>query len=217
MDLNDAPFFVLEGIDGSGKSTQQELLAEHLRAGGHDVVTCRDPGSTELGEAVRSICLDHHGRPISPRSEMLLYMAARAQLVDEIVRPALEAGKVVVCDRFLLSTIAYQGYGNGTDVDSIWCVGRVAIAGCTPGLTLLLDLPAERAAVRRTGPDDRIESRGLEYLSSVRDGFLEEARRSLSEGSVFEVRVVDADRPPDEIAKEIASHVDAWFAQRWTQ
>ena len=212
MDYDNAPFFVLEGIDGSGKSTQQKRLADHLRTAGHDVVTCRDPGSTELGDAIRALCLDHHGRPIGRRAEMLLYMAARAQLVDEVIRPALESGKAVVCDRFLLSTVAYQGYGNGTDIESIWTVGRVSTGGCLPSLTLLLDLPAERAAKRREGAGDRIESRGLDYLRAVRDGFLAEA-----ECRPFDVRVIDADRSLDEIADEIASHVDAWFAKRWSK
>ncbi len=200
------PFFVLEGIDGCGKSTQQSRLVEHLRRGGRAAVACRDPGDTGVGEAIRTLCLEHHGHAIGARTEMLLYMAARAQLVEAVIRPALNAGQVVVSDRFLLSTIAYQGYGRGLDVASIRQVGDVATDRCLPGLTLLLDLPVELAAARRDGPEDRIESRGSEYLERVRQGFLAEAERD-----PVHIRVIDAARPIDVIACEIATLVDAWF------
>jgi len=125
-------FISLDGIDGCGKSTQVERLAGWLRQQGRGVVTCRDPGSTPLGEAVRKILLDRHDLAIRRRSEMLLYMAVRAQLVEEVIRPALDAGKVVVSDRYLLANVVYQGYAGGLDVATLWQIGGVATAGLTP-------------------------------------------------------------------------------------
>src|SRR5437868_6589400 len=119
-------FFSFDGIDGVGKSTQLELFVQWLRESGRDVVSCRDPGSTELGEAIRKILLADFETPIARRSEMLLYMAARAQLVEQVIRPALARGQVVVCDRFLLANVVYQGYAGGLDVETLWNVGRVA-------------------------------------------------------------------------------------------
>src|SRR5262245_37167265 len=123
-------FFSFDGIDGVGKSTQLLLFCNALRSTHHDVVECRDPGSTELGDAIREILL-HGGEsiPIGRRSEMLLYMAARAQLVEEVIRPALEAGKIVVSDRFLLANVVYQGHAGGLDIETVRTVGRVATDG----------------------------------------------------------------------------------------
>src|SRR5687768_8133459 len=132
-------FFSFDGIDGAGKSTQLRLFCERLRAHGLDVVVCRDPGSTELGERIRDIVLSHDGAtPIARRSEMLLYMAARAQLVEEVIRPALAAGKIVVCDRFLLANIVYQGHAGGLDVSDVRQVGAIATDGVLPDCVFLL-------------------------------------------------------------------------------
>jgi dTMP kinase len=119
-------FLSIDGGDGTGKSTQTELLCQWLREQSRAVVACRDPGSTRLGEAVRNLLLNRHDLEIDRRSEMLLYMAARAQMVEEVIRPALEQGKAVVSDRYLLANVAYQGYGGGLDVATLWEVGRVA-------------------------------------------------------------------------------------------
>src|SRR5439155_19662140 len=135
-------FFSFDGVDGTGKSTQIALLAEALRQRGREVVTCRDPGSTPLGERLRQILLDHHDTPIHRRSEMLLYMTARAQLVEELIRPALAAGKIVISDRYLLVNVVYQAHGGGLSPDEVWRVGEVTIAGIMPRLVLLLDMPA---------------------------------------------------------------------------
>ena len=170
-------FFSIDGGDGTGKSTQTDLFCRWLGERGHDVVVCRDPGSTPLGEAVRRLLLDHHDLEIHRRSEMLLYMAARAQLVEELVRPALGQGKVVVADRYLLANVAYQGYGGGLDVDVLWEVGRVATGGLMPDLTILLDMPAEAAAGRLGGQLDRMEQQGADFHGRVREGFLTEAAR----------------------------------------
>src|SRR3972149_2785618 len=170
-------FFSIDGGDGVGKSTQTELFSQWLRQQGREVVACRDPGSTNLGEAVREILLDRHDLKIHRRSEMLLYMAARAQLVEEIIRPALEQGKLVVSDRFLLANVVYQGYGGGLDVETLWQVGQVATGGLMPALTIVLDMPAETAAGRINRQLDRMEQQGAEFHKRVREGFLTEARR----------------------------------------
>src|SRR4051812_38876751 len=139
-------FFSFDGIDGAGKSTQISLLADWLRTKGKEVVTCRDPGSTELGEKLRGLLLDHHDTPIHRRSEMLMYMAARAQLVEEVIRPALAAGKSVISDRYLLANVVYQAHAGGLSPEEVWQVGLVTVAGVMPTLTFILDLPATAAA-----------------------------------------------------------------------
>jgi len=170
-------FLSIDGGDGTGKSTQTELLCQWLGQQGRAVVTCRDPGSTRLGEAVRNLLLDRHDLEIDRRSEMLLYMAARAQMVEEVIRPALEQGKTVVSDRYLLANVAYQGYGGGLDVATLWEVGRVATGGLMPDLTIVLDVPAEVAAARLARPLDRMEQQGAAFHARVREGFLAEAAR----------------------------------------
>jgi dTMP kinase len=171
-------FLSIDGGDGSGKSTQVELLCQWLDERGHTVVACRDPGSTQLGEAVRNLLLDRHDLHIDRRSEMLLYMAARSQMVEEVIRPALAQGKTVVSDRYLLANVAYQGYGGGLDVAALWEVGRVATAGLMPDLTIVLDVPADVAATRMARPLDRIEKQGAAFHARVRQGFLTEAARA---------------------------------------
>ncbi|WP_240907103.1 dTMP kinase [Paludisphaera rhizosphaerae] len=165
-------FLVFEGPDGGGKSTQAARTIEWLREEGFDVVACRDPGGTNLGERLRTVILSDESVHPTMRAEMLLYMASRAQLVDEVIRPALAAGRIVVSDRFVLSNIIYQGVAGGLSVDEIADVGLVATGGLMPDLTLLLDVPQE-VARSRTGPArDRIEKRPAEYQDRVRAGFL---------------------------------------------
>lgn len=170
-------FFSIEGGDGSGKSTQVEALAHWLRQQGHEVVTCRDPGSTPVGEAVREILLHRHDLEIHRCSEMFLYMAARAQMTEQIIRPALEQGKVVVSDRYLLSNVVYQGHAGGLDADTLWDVGCVATGGLAPDLTIVLDVPAQVGAGRIARQMDRMEQQGATFHARVREGFLAEAAR----------------------------------------
>lgn len=173
-------FLALEGPDGGGKSTQAARLAAWLREDGFDVVTCRDPGSTRVGDQLRAIVLDRESGHLSLRAEMLIYMASRAQLVDEVIRPSLSAGRVVVADRFLLSTLIYQGMAGGLPVEELWRVGQAATGGLLPDLTLVLDVSAE-AARRRVGPArDRIEDRPADYQARVRQGYLDVAAESAS-------------------------------------
>jgi dTMP kinase len=191
-------FFSFDGIDGTGKSTQVGLLAEALRARGREVVVCRDPGSTPLGEKIREVLLTSDGQtPIGPRSEMLLYMAARAQLVEDVIRPALDAGRVVIADRFLLANVVYQGHAGGLDPDHIWQVGMVATQGIMPDCVFLLDMEPKGAGQRMDRPLDRMESRGDEYRQRLRDGFLKEAARC------DRSHVIAADRPIDVVRADI--------------
>jgi dTMP kinase len=192
-------FFSFDGIDGSGKTTQIELFCDWLRETGHNVAICRDPGSTELGEMLRDIVLGAHKEvAIGQRSEMLLYMAARAQLVDEIIRPALDEGKTVVSDRYLLANIVYQGYAGGLDIDEVRGVGQVATAGIGPDCVFLLDVDPLLAAKRLQRNLDRMEKRGDEYRQKLREGFLAEAAQSAGR-----IQVIDSTRPPDVIQADI--------------
>jgi dTMP kinase len=195
-------FLSIDGGDGTGKSTQTELLCQWLRGLGHQVVACRDPGSTPLGEAIRQLLLDRHDLPIHRRSEMLLYMAARAQLVEEMIRPALQQGKIVLSDRYLLANVVYQGYGGGLEVDTLWELGRVATGGLMPDLTIVLDMPSVTAAARISGQLDRMERQGAAFHARVRDGFLAEAARRPDQ-----IVVVNAAQPVDQVQAEIRAAV----------
>lgn len=186
-------FFSFDGVDGGGKTTQIALFCDWLQDAGHDVVACRDPGSTPLGEAVRAIVLGERDVPVTRRSEMLLYMAARAQLVEEIIRPALDAGKVVVSDRYLLANVVYQGYAGGLDVDSLWRVGEVATGGLLPDLTFVLDLSPAGAAERLRRPLDRMERQSESFRAALRAGYLAEAARRPERAVVIDAaRTVEA-------------------------
>jgi dTMP kinase len=169
-------FFAFDGIDGVGKTTQLQAFVDWLRGDGLAVTVCRDPGSTPLGERLRGILLaSDEATPIALRSEMLLYMAARAQLVEEVIRPALAAGRVVVSDRFLLANVVYQGHAGGLPVTEVRGVGVVATAGVRPDCTFLLDMDPVLAGARMQRTLDRVEGRGAAYRQRLRDGFLEEA------------------------------------------
>jgi dTMP kinase len=168
-------FITFEGSEGSGKSTQSEMLCRYLKLKGLEVVFLREPGGVVLSEKIRQLLLDPGSR-ISPEAETLLYMAARAQVVRDVIKPALDAGKTVVCDRFLDSTIAYQGFGLGIDVKTIKKIGRFATLGIKPDLTFFLDLPIRKGLKHRRHCKDRIERRSLKYHQAVRGGYLELAR-----------------------------------------
>jgi dTMP kinase len=189
-------FVTFEGLDGSGTTTQSELLRKHLEEAGRDVVLTREPGGTELGERVREIVLD--GPEISPWAEAALFAAARAELVAEVIKPALERGADVVCDRYLDSSLAYQGIARGLGVDRVLALNVSAIRGILPDVTFLLLVDPEEAQRRSGPPGDRIEREGDAFLREV-----DKAYREL--GSAFAGRIVtlDASRPADEVAKEV--------------
>jgi len=188
-------FLTLEGPEGAGKTVLAERLADALAASGADVLLTREPGGTRLGERLRDILLARDSVAIDPLVDALLFNAARAQLVAEVIRPALEAGRVVVCARFADSTLAYQGYGAGIDLDALRELAAVATGGLTPDRTILLDLPAE-AGLRRKAPDDhtRFEAAfDLEFHRRVRAGFLELARREPARFAIVDAgRAIDA-------------------------
>lgn len=188
-------FFSFDGVDGAGKTTQIARFVAWLRSEGHDFVECRDPGSTPLGESLRQLLL-HSDKDVAigPTAEMLTYMAARAQLVTEVIRPALDAGKVVVSDRYVLANVVYQAHAGGLERDTVWQVGRTAVQGVWPTCVFVLDLDPQEAARRRDRPADRMESRGDAYLQKVRDGFLFEAKADPER-----IAVIDAAGAPDEV------------------
>jgi len=191
-------FFVFDGIDGAGKSTQMRLFTQWLEQQGIACRTCHDPGTTELGNRVRGLLLGRHEIPIHMRTEMLLFMSARCQLVEEVIRPALRDGLAVVCDRYVFSTVVYQGHAGDLDPDQIWTVNRVATDGLMPELTFILDLPWEVVEQRLGADRDRMESRGEEYFRRVREGYLAEAARWPTG-----VEVVDASGSVDQVQEQI--------------
>ncbi|MFC1804372.1 dTMP kinase [Candidatus Omnitrophota bacterium] len=165
-------FITFEGNEGCGKSTQARLLSDYLKRKGHRVIFLREPGGTKISEKIRSILLDAENDSMSPACEMLLYMAARAQIVQEIIGPALLKGKTVICDRFLDSTIVYQGYGLGQNISLIKKLGKVSTYGIKPDLTILLDEATEEGLRRCGRVKDRIEQRSISYHQRVRRGYL---------------------------------------------
>jgi len=201
-----ARFISLDGIDGTGKSTQCRMLADWLRRQGHAVVECTDPGGTAVGAELREILLRSH-HDLGVRTEALLFMASRAELVESVIRPALRNGELVVSDRFLLANVVYQGHAGGLSVDQLWQVGEFSTGGLQPELTIVLDLPVSLAIARRGGENDRLEARDLAYHERVRQGFLTEASRRPDR-----IVVVDAAPSAEVIQQKIQSIVTARLA-----
>ena len=191
-------FIVLDGNEGSGKSTQSQLLRETIAAAGVEVLAVRDPGSTRIGEQIRAVLLDPDHIEMAMRAEMLLYMAARAQMMKELILPALSARRVVICDRFVSSTLAYQLGGDGLTAADIASVAEVAIGGRWPDLTILLDMPPEAGLARVRRPRDRIEQRPIEYHEQVRRNYLAQAA-----ADPVRYRLVSAAGSPQEVHAEI--------------
>lgn len=191
------PFISLDGLDGTGKSTQCRLLADFLRQRGYTVAVCSDPGGTSVGDVLREVLLGQRHK-ISLSCEALLFMASRAQLVAEVIRPALDAGQAVLTDRFMLANVVYQGYAGGLEPQTLWQVGRLATGGLEPDLTVVLDLAVETALARRGRPADRFESRDGDYQARVRAGFLAEAKRDPRR-----IRLVDASGTVEAVQESI--------------
>ncbi|MEZ6141324.1 MAG: dTMP kinase [Zavarzinella sp.] len=165
-------FFVIDGIDGTGKTTQCRMLSDWLTSQGYKVQLCRDPGGTTLGDQLRSILLSPT-TDICLRAETLLFMCSRAQLIHEVVQPALARDEIVICDRFISSNFAYQGFANGLTYQAIADLGRFSIDECMPTQTFILDIPIELSHQRRKTTLDRIEQRDDAYFQKVREGYLQ--------------------------------------------
>jgi len=201
-------FFCLEGIDGSGKTTQIDMLIDALTKEGYSVVKLREPGGAKISERVREILLDTTFKGImSDKTELLLYNAARAQVIAEIIQPALDAGKIVIADRFAWSTFAYQGYARGLGADLVQRLTEITCDGCFPELTVVLDIDVQRGRARtakRGEAPDRLESEKAEFFERVRQGYLA-AARDYSDC----VAAIDADRTPDAVFADLYRLVKA--------
>ncbi len=211
-------FISFEGIEGSGKSTAQRLLAEHLQGLGYDPLLTREPGGCALGRSLRPILLDARTRGLSSRAELYLFLADRAQHVAEVIRPALEAGQTVLCDRYADSTLAYQGYGRGLDPEHLRRINDMATGGLMPDLTLLLDLPVhcglERAGLRNREEgtvlsEGRFDAESLEFHERVPQGY-----RSLAAEEPERFAIIDAAQPPEDVVLQCISAVEASLRQR---
>jgi dTMP kinase len=202
-------FVAFEGVEGSGKGTQIRLAQEYLESKGMDVVVTREPGGTGIGERLRSVLLDPRTGRLEPRTEALLFAASRAQLVSSLIRPALAEGKVVICDRFVDSSVAYQGFARGLGEQDVLTLSVWATQGLFPDLTILLHVEPE-IGLGRVGEDtDRIESEGVEFLAKVADAYLR-----IAEDHPERFVVVDASRSPDEVHRDVAAALDKLVRER---
>jgi len=202
-------FITLEGPDGSGKTSQVQPLADHLRSRGYSVFSTREPGGTEIGDQVREILMAMHNTKMNPRTETLLFCSARAQLVAEVIRPHLEKGEVVISDRYADSTLAYQGYGHGNDLAQLRQVLSFATGGLIPDLTLLLDIDAKEGLSRRKsggGEWNRMDDYQLELHQRVRRGYL-----VLAAAEPGRWVVIDAGQPGDMVQSSIREAVDRFL------
>ena len=197
-------FITFEGAEGSGKSTQAALVLEYLKSKKLPTLLLREPGGVKISENIRKLLLDVNNAGMGDECETLLYMAARAQMVKEVLGPQLKSSKIVLCDRFLDSTIAYQGYGNGIDIKIIEQLGLFATQGVAPDLTILFDIQPEKGLDRAGQKRDRIESRSLEYHKRVRNGYLD-----LSKLNPTRIKVIKVDAGVEEIFKRVKVPIDA--------
>ena len=202
-------FIVIDGPDGAGKSTQIKLLSEFLAAQDAEVTFCRDPGGTAIGDKIRAILLDNAHHEMAVQCELMLYMASRAQLVKEVIKPSLAHGRCVLCDRYVSATLAYQGAG-GVNAASILAAAEIAVDGCWPDLTVILDLPSEigLGRIKRACGADRMEVKGLAFHRRVRENFLQQARDNSERFAV-----VDAAAEPAKVQARLQEAIVA-FAQK---
>ena len=198
-----------EGIDGSGKSTQIQMLEHEFNMLGVEYKTFREPGGTELSEKIRKILLDKENIELISTAESLLFAAARAQLTAEQIKPAIEKGEFVICDRFTDSTIAYQGYGRGLDIKQLEEINYIATAGLTPDITFILDISPEAAAVRMEAEvSDRMEETGVEFFRRIRGGYLQ-----IKDQNPNRYRLINGEQSPENVFKEIKEIIMEQFEE----
>lgn len=195
-------FITFEGTDGCGKTTQIELLKRYLEKKGYKVVLTREPGAKGLGEKLREILLNYDG-DVSSNCESFLFLADRAQHIDMLIKPAIERGEVVLCDRHTDSTVAYQGYGRGLDLDQIRMLNDIATNGVKPDMTFVFDIDIETAQKRVGKTKDRMESAGIEFFKRVRQGYLE-----IAKSEPERVKVLDATQTIETIANQVKGYID---------
>ena len=197
-------FITFEGIDGCGKTTQVELLKSHFEAKGYEVISIREPGSTKISEQIREILLDSKNTELSSESETLLFASARAQIVKEVIIPSINENKIVLCDRFIDSTIAYQGYGRGMDLQNLDIINAFAIQNNYPDFTFFIDVSVEESKKRLNSSNlDRMESTGDEFFNNVRNGYLE-----LTKKYPKRIYLIDGTLTIDEIHSKIIEIID---------
>jgi len=198
-------FITIEGMDGSGKTTQINIIRDYISQKGYNVIIAREPGGTKISEKIRDIILDPANATMAATTEMLLYASARAQLVAEIIKPAVENGSVVVCDRFIDSSFAYQGFGRGIDINTIADVNRAAMDGMVPDLTFFIDMSPEIALKRRMASSmaDRIEKEHMEFHMKAYNGYKKLARLYPER-----IKTIDGNRTVEEISQEIRKWLD---------
>jgi len=198
-----------EGIDGSGKSTQIQMLEHEFNKLGVEYKTFREPGGTELSEKIREILLDKENIELISTAESLLFAAARAQLTAEQIKPAIEKGEFVICDRFTDSTIAYQGYGRGLDINKLEEINYIATAGLTPDITFILDISPEAAAVRMEAEaSDRMEEMGIEFFRRIQRGY-----RQIKDQNTNRYRLINGEQSPENVFKEIKEIIMKQFEE----
>ena len=205
-------FITLDGLDGTGKSTQHRLLCDWLAGQKLPVAACVDPGGTAVGQQLRQLVLFGRDHRIATTTEAFLFMASRAQLVEEVIRPALGRDEIVISDRFLLANVVYQGHAGGIDPDDLWAVGRVATGGLEPDLTIVFDAELDVAFARRNPDADRMEDRDREFHQAVKRGFVYEAGMRPER-----CRIIDATPDPDAVQRAVRREVARLLADHgWT-
>ena len=209
-------FITFEGPEGSGKTTQIQALYRYLQDKGYDVMLTREPGGTAIGDQIRRVLLDPENREMLPEAEILLFSASRAQLVGQLVRPALQRGAIVICDRYADSTMAYQGYGHGLDLESLQSITRFATGNLTPDLTVYLDIEVEEGLQRKrvAGRGDRdawnrLDQKAIAFHDRVRQGYL-----ALAKAEPDRWLVIDAARPREAIQRDIRERVGMLLSDR---